>query len=124
MGLSPAKYAKRREETRPIVFLSIDHEPEREDGDGPSLHDLLTDQNDVTARDSLEEAELMKFVAQRINELPEHMRKVLAMYYFENMTFDEIAKVFNRTSSRICQIHQEAIGSLRESLRRERNNPE
>jgi RNA polymerase sigma factor for flagellar operon FliA len=55
-------------------------------------------------------------VAERINQLPEVPRKVLAMYYYEDMRLAEIAAVFGLTESRICQIHSQAILSLRTYL--------
>jgi RNA polymerase sigma factor for flagellar operon FliA len=45
--------------------------------------------------------------------LPDIQRKVLAMYYFEDLRLAEIAEVFKVTESRICQIHAQAILSLR-----------
>jgi RNA polymerase sigma factor for flagellar operon FliA len=44
-------------------------------------------------------------------------RKILAMYYFENLRLAEIAKVFGVTESRICQIHTQAVLSLKNYIR-------
>jgi RNA polymerase sigma factor for flagellar operon FliA len=35
------------------------------------------------------------------------------MYYFENLRLAEIAAAFGLTESRICQIHSQAVLSLR-----------
>jgi RNA polymerase sigma factor FliA len=120
MGLSPKEYAKWLEEAKPVTFIAIDHVSEGEEGDGPSLHDLLADENDVTGRDNLEKAELIQLLTQRIAELPDIPRKVLAMYYHENMRLAEIAAVFGLTESRICQIHAQTILGLRAFLQRVR----
>jgi RNA polymerase sigma factor for flagellar operon FliA len=88
---------------------------------GASLHDLLADENDVTGRDNLEKAELLKLLTQRIAELPDIPRKILAMYYFENLRLAEIAAVFGLTESRICQIHAQTILALRAYLQRVRD---
>ena len=45
-------------------------------------------------------------------------RKVLALYYIEDMHLREIAEVFGLTESRICQIHAQAILSIRAYLQR------
>ena len=66
----------------------------------------------------MEKEELMQLVAQRIKELPDIPRKILAMYYFENMRLAEIAAVFGLTESRICQIHSQTIIGLRAFLGR------
>ena len=61
--------------------------------------------------------ELIKLVVERLQQLPEMQRKILAMYYFENMRLAEIAKVFNLTESRICQIHTQAVLGLKTYIR-------
>jgi RNA polymerase sigma factor for flagellar operon FliA len=45
--------------------------------------------------------------------MPAMQRKVLALYYFEDMRLREIAEAFGVTESRICQIHAQAILNIR-----------
>lgn len=121
LGISPAEYAKWMEEARPATFIALDSHSEGEDSEGASLHEFLADENDVTGRENLERAELLKLLTQRMAELPDVPRKILAMYYFENMRLAEIAAVFGLTESRICQIHSQTIIGLRAFLGRARN---
>ena len=74
----------------------------------------------MLAREDMERRELQELVAQRIRQLPDIPRKILAMYYHENMRLAEIAAVFNLTESRICQIHAQTILSLRSYIHRVR----
>jgi len=120
LGLDRRQYEKWLEESKPITFLAIDQANEGEDGEGPSLHEQLADDQDTTGRDNLEKAELLQLLTQRIAELPDIPRKILAMYYFERMRLAEIAAVFGLTESRICQIHTQAIIGLRAYLLRVR----
>jgi RNA polymerase sigma factor for flagellar operon FliA len=48
-------------------------------------------------------------------------RKVLALYYAEDMHLREIAEVFGVTESRICQIHAQAIQAIRGYVQRFEN---
>jgi RNA polymerase sigma factor for flagellar operon FliA len=48
-----------------------------------------------------------------IKRLPERERTVLALYYEENLTLDEIAQVLGVTESRVSQIHTKAVLQLR-----------
>jgi len=121
LGLSQKDYAKWLEEARPVCFVAIDSVPEGVEGEGPSLHDVIMDENDVLARDQMEQDELKELVAQRIRELPDIQKKILAMYYHENLRLAEIAAVFDLTESRICQIHSQAILALRAYLTRVRD---
>lgn len=120
LGLGRKEYEKWLEESKPVTFLAIDQHGEGEEGEGPSLHDQLADEQDTTGRDNLEKVELLQLLAQRIAELPDIPRKILAMYYFEKMRLAEIAVVFGLTESRICQIHTQAILGLRAHLQRVR----
>jgi RNA polymerase sigma factor FliA len=58
-------------------------------------------------------SESLSLLAQRMAKLPEMRKKVLAMYYYENMKLSEIAACFGLTESRICQIHTQTVGLLR-----------
>lgn len=51
-------------------------------------------------------------IKDRLNTLPETQRKLLMLYYYEDMTLAEIAAVFKLTESRICQLHAQAIINL------------
>ncbi len=121
LGLSEKEYQKWVEEAKPVTFIAIDQNTEGEEGEGASLHELLADSEDKTGRDNMEKAELLQLLTQRITELPDIPKKILAMYYFENMRLAEIAAVFGLTESRICQIHAQTILGLRAWLQRARN---
>jgi RNA polymerase sigma factor for flagellar operon FliA len=108
------------EEARPVSFVAIDG-PADDEHEGASLHEVIADENNVLARDRMEHEELLQLVAQRIQQLPDIPRKILAMYYFENMRLAEIAAVFGLTESRICQIHSQTVLGLRATLQRQRN---
>ena len=118
LGLNETEYAKWVEEAKPVTFIAIDQNADGDEGGGASLHELLRDESDRTGRDNLEKAELLQLLTQRIAELPDIPKKILAMYYFENMRLAEIAAVFGLTESRICQIHAQTILGLRGWLQR------
>jgi RNA polymerase sigma factor for flagellar operon FliA len=121
LGLSHKEYAKWLDEVRPVTFVALDQHSEGEESDGASLHEMLADETDTTGRETLEKQELLQILTQRMTELPDIPRKILAMYYFENMRLAEIAAIFGLTESRICQIHSQTILGLRGFLARARN---
>lgn len=121
LGLSSKEYSKWMEEARPVCFVAIDQPSEGEDGAGASLHEVIADQSGIPVRDRLEQEELLELVARSIEALPEVPRKILAMYYHENMRLAEIAAVFGLTESRICQIHSQTVLALRATIQRERD---
>jgi RNA polymerase sigma factor FliA len=116
LELSVKDYNHWMSEVRPISFIAIDDTGESEDGDGASRHEMIADEQAVPVQTTMENTELGQLVAQKIQDLPDIQRRVLAMYYHENMRLAEIAAVFNLTESRICQIHAKAILSLRAQI--------
>lgn len=121
LGLSSKDYAKWVEEARPVCFVAIDQPTEGQEGGSASLHEIIADQSETPVRDRLEQEELMQLMVRCIAALPDTPRKILAMYYHENMRLAEIAAVFNLTESRICQIHSQTVLSLRAAIQRERD---
>lgn len=121
LGVSKREYAVMLDEMRPISMISLDSPVGQDDGDGAKIHEVISDETELDARERCEKREVVKMMKERIHKLPEVPRKVLMMYYFENMRLAEIAEVFNLTESRICQIHAQAITSLRSYLQRINN---
>ncbi|HEX9785070.1 MAG TPA: FliA/WhiG family RNA polymerase sigma factor [Opitutaceae bacterium] len=116
LHLTPREYSELMDEVRPISFVPLDLSPSGDEGEETSLSEVIADDSLTSATDKMEKDEMIRMVAERINQLPEVPRKVLAMYYYEDMRLAEIAVVFGLTESRICQIHSQAILSLRTYL--------
>ena len=64
----------------------------------------------------LEETELRRRLIEGIEALPERLRLVLWLYYYEELPLRAIADMLNVTPSRICQIRSEAVNRLREEV--------
>ena len=63
--------------------------------------------------------ELAARLADCLQQLPQTQRKVLALYYYEDLRLREIAEIFGLTESRICQIHAQAIVAIKALLQKE-----
>jgi RNA polymerase sigma factor for flagellar operon FliA len=115
LGISTEEYSALLDELRPLSYVELDSVAGEEDD--TSTHELVPDENQPTASDQAMKNELIKLVVERLQKLPEMQRKILAMYYFDNMRLAEIAKVFGVTESRICQIHTQAVLALKTYIR-------
>ncbi|MBI1350180.1 MAG: FliA/WhiG family RNA polymerase sigma factor [Actinomycetales bacterium] len=62
-----------------------------------------------------DEAESRRIMREQILELPLRERAVVALYYFEELTFSEIGRVLGVSESRACQVHGRAVRALRET---------
>jgi RNA polymerase sigma factor for flagellar operon FliA len=66
----------------------------------------------IPEADGLSPAEKIKFLAAKIDLLPERARMVLGLYYRDCLTLKEISEILLLTEARICQIHAAAIEQL------------
>jgi RNA polymerase sigma factor for flagellar operon FliA len=122
MGLPLEAYWDLLDQIRPVSFVPLDEVFSGEEGGESRLHEKVSDDSQENARESLERREVLSLVVEQIKKMPDLPKKILAMYYFENMRLAEIALVFQLSEGRISQIHTQAVLSLRSFLKR-LNNP-
>jgi len=48
--------------------------------------------------------------------MPEKEKLVLSLYYYEELTMQEIGRALSITESRVCQIHSQALMKLKSKL--------
>lgn len=78
-------------------------------------------EGETMSRGSLESVEfeayaLKKTLSVIMDELPKTMRLIVTLKYFEDLNFHEISDVVNLSEGRICQLHAEALGVLKDHL--------
>ena len=116
MNMSEEELGDLMEEVRQVRFVSLDGGDTQSECIDDTLHEIIPDDCCVSALDALERKEISSLLAARIAQLPEMQKKVLAMYYYENIQLSQIGTIFGLTESRICQIHRQAVAVLREYL--------
>lgn len=84
---------------------------EADDRGNNLLEDLAVDDN--CPADVVEKAELQRLLAESIEKMPSIERTILSLYYYEEMTLKDIAKVVDLRESRISQLKAQAILRLR-----------
>ena len=114
------EYRKLLKETQPVTFVPLDAPIDSNTGDGgtpSSLSDVLSDPNETDALEKTESRERVEILRERIKELPDQQKKIVALYYYEEMKLAEIAQIFGLTEGRISQILSHSIISLRSHFR-------
>ncbi len=103
----------------PVVSLDqLMEDPEKKHRDVIPLDcTAAKDENRGGALSEVAVKETRELLSHVIERLPEKERLVLTLYYYEELTFKEIAAVVEVTESRICQIHSQAIIHLRAMLK-------
>ena len=65
---------------------------------------------------AVEQKEIVAALTEAIEELPDRERLVVALYYQDELTQREIAKVLGISESRVWQLHARALARLRSTL--------
>ncbi len=78
--------------------------------------EMIVDE-DANPSSELEGKDLRRMLSSGVDNLPERERLVIALYYFEGLTFKEIGKVLGVSESRVYQLHTQAMGRLRGFMR-------
>lgn len=87
-----------------------------EDEDKISIGDSIESPTSLNPDIIVEKDEIKRVIVEAISELPEKEKKVLVLYYYEDLTLKEIGHVLGVTESRISQLHTKAIMRLRTKL--------
>ena len=99
------------------VRLSLDRAPRAlADQDTLTAADAFADDRAIDVEEQLTQEQRIALLGIAIRGLKAQERTVLALYYHEEMTLQEIAQVLGLSPSRISQIRTEALAKLRDHL--------
>lgn len=113
LGVSQKQFDKIMRRTQTMTFVSVNTSTDSADSSAPSIIESIADETASTPRADLERKEMAREIRKILCTLPEKQRIVLDSYYFKGKKLGEIAKEFHLTEARICQIHSQALASLR-----------
>ncbi|GHU26859.1 RNA polymerase sigma factor WhiG [Spirochaetia bacterium] len=88
----------------------------KEENDKISIGDSIESPNNLNPDVIVEKDEIRRIIINYINDLPDKEKKILVLYYYEDLTLKEIGQVLNVTESRVSQLHTRAILRLRAKL--------
>jgi len=103
-------------EIRGLNLGSLESHPAEEEG--RDLLRFVADREEDWPSHSFERSELKKILGQAISRMPYIERTVLGLYYQEELTLREIAKVVKLHESRVSQLKTQAIIRLRAFMRK------
>ena len=70
----------------------------------------------VKPEEAMEKEELKKMLAESLEKLTDKEKKVILLYYYEELTLKEIAEVLEVSESRVSQLHTRALQKMRDKL--------
>ncbi len=116
LGLAVSDYQDWLTEIRGLTLGSLENAGTEEEG--CDLLRYLADSNDQWPSQIVERAALERLLAEAIEKMPALERTVLSLYYYEEMTLREIAKIVELHESRISQLKSQAILRLRSYMQK------
>ena len=119
MGLDLGEFHSLLADTGRATILSLDDIVVAGDG-GEKIHlaDVVFDENANTSAD-VESNAVKKSLGDSIDRLPDREKLVVALYYYEGLTFKEIGRILDVSESRVYQLHTQAVLRLRGYLQRD-----
>ena len=66
--------------------------------------------------ESLDNDEVKRMLMEALELLTEKEKKVVLLYYYEDLTLKEVAKVLDVSESRISQLHSKALEKMKKNL--------
>ena len=92
-----------------------------------SLNEYVEQGNDISSDKGLgggfdtperviEKSELKEMLAQALELLTEKEKKVILLYYYEDLTLKEISRILEVSESRISQLHTKALKKMKKKL--------
>lgn len=119
LDMEPEEFQKLLVETGRTSLLSMEDVLLGSEG-SEKLHlvDVLHDENAAPSLEA-EMNERRRLLGRAIDRLPDRERLVIALYYYEGMTFKEIGKILEISESRVYQLHTQAVLRLRGYLQQD-----
>jgi RNA polymerase sigma factor for flagellar operon FliA len=82
-----------------------------------NISECIADPKAKSPLNILEEKDNQAQLAELIETLPKKEKLVLSLYYWEELTMQEIGKILSITESRVCQIHSQALIKLKMKIK-------
>ena len=114
LGLTMAEYHEWLVDIRGVNLGSL--EASSGDDDGRDLLKYISDKEENWPSRLVERAELERLLVEAIDRMPPIEKTVLSLYYQEELTLREIAKIVGLHESRISQLKSQALLRLRTYL--------
>jgi RNA polymerase sigma factor for flagellar operon FliA len=117
LGMGEEEFAKTMMKISTTSILSLnDVWFSGDDNDKVTIEASIESPSSLNPDIIVEKEEIRRVITGAINELPDKEKKILILYYYEDLTLKEIGQVLDVTESRVSQLHTKAILRLRGKL--------
>lgn len=114
LGISEEEYSEWQSQMKITNVVSLNEYMEQ-GSEVPAEPNRHTSHFD-SPEESVEKEELKKMLADVLNLLTEKEKKVILLYYYEELTLKEISHILEVSESRVSQLHTKALQKMKEKL--------
>lgn len=117
LGVTLTRYFEIAAKLSPVSVIGFDDIGIVGDEEKREVMQFLRDPSSTDPQAESAFREAAKIVAEAIEKLTDRQRQVITLYYYEGLSFKEIADLLCLTEGRISQLHSAAIEKLKTLLR-------
>ena len=117
LDMSPEELERMMTEVSFAAFLSLEGLHTESDDGQMKMVDSIRNPKSKNPLGLLEGSEEQEMLAHAISALPRQEKVVIVLYYYQDMMLKEIARLLNLSKSRVSQIHNKAVATLRAKMK-------
>ena len=115
LGISDEEYLEWQSQMKITNVVSLNEYMEQGSEVPADMNRYATARFD-SPEENIEKAELKQVLEQALQTLTEKERKVILLYYYEDLTLKEISNVLEVSESRISQLHTRALEKMKSKM--------
>ena len=113
LGISDGEYDEWQSQMKVTNLVSLDEFVEQ----GSDVADNRGISSGIERPEEvIEKEELKKVLADALNQLTEKERKVILLYYYEDLTLKEISNILEVSESRVSQLHTKGLQKMKTKM--------
>lgn len=115
LGISGEEYVEWQSQMKITGLVSLNEFMEQ-GSDVPQDYSRNTTARFDSPEENIEKAELAKVLGEALELLTEKERKVVTLYYYEELTLKEISNILEVSESRVSQLHTKALQKMKNKM--------
>ena len=115
LGISDDEYLEWQSQMKITNVVSLNEYMEQ-GAEVPAEGNQFTTSRFDSPEENIEKEELKKVLEESLEQLTEKEKKVILLYYYEDLTLKEISNVLEVSESRVSQLHTRALQKLKTKM--------
>ncbi len=118
LGITVDELRKRISAFMGMTVFSLDAIQDEDEESGGGWRHVMAEAAMDESREAEITRELKDLLGKAVDLLPDREKKLVAFYYYEELTLREISRIFGLGEPRVCQLHAQAVLRLKGKINR------